>query len=215
MKLYGYWRSSASWRVRIALALKDLPYDYIPINLLKSEHLDADHLSRQPQGLVPAMEFDDGTILTQSYAIIQYLDREFKDNPLRPANHAAAATIEAIALTIACEAQPFGNLRVLQYLKNDLNFDQAQITQWVEQWVGKTLHAAEALLPQENTPFIMGEQPGLGEIFIIPQLFAARRFGANLDAYKRLLAIEKNCEKHPAFVTAHPSQQIDNPNYQQ
>lgn len=210
MKLYGYWQSSATWRVRIALALKGIEYDYEPVNLLTGEQHQPPHLMRNPQGLVPVLETDSKDILTQSLAIIHYLDKISPPIPLLPKDPVIAAKAEAIAIMIASEAQPFGNRRVLQYLREDLGFDKAGIGKWMNRWVGKTLAGVEALIPPEGR-FFSNDRPGLPEIFIIPQLFAARRFGADIDHLTNLLAIEKTCASLNAFAQAHPSQQADRP----
>ena len=218
MKLYGYWRSSATWRVRLAFALKGLAYDYIPVNLLEAAHQEPAYTRHNPQNLVPTLETDDGETLTQSLAIIRYLDRLYPQTSLLPLDPVKAAKVEAVAIAIACEAQPFANLRVLQYLRQERGFHDDDIADWLNRWTGKTLHAAQHLItanePQGAVMFSFGNTPGLADIFIIPQLFAARRFGADLTGLDRLLDIERACEAHPAFQAAHPGQQPDAPSDQ-
>ncbi len=215
MKLFGYWHSSATWRVRIAMALKEISYDYEPVNLLNADHLKQNYIKRNPQGLVPSLETDDGQVLTQSLAIIQYLDQRFPSTPLVSSDPVKAAQINAIAIMIASEAQPFGNLRVLNYLQKELHLDEDQIKAWMNRFVTSTLEAVERLLPDQgegqNPNFAFDNRPGLAEIFIIPQCYAARRRGAKIDHLKKLVSIEKKCENHPAFIKAHPSTQPDNP----
>ncbi len=208
MRLFGYWQSSATWRVRLALSLKNIDYDYVPVNLLKGEQRKPEYLARNPQGLVPVLETNDGTCLAQSLAIIHYLEKQFPKSPLLPMDPVMAAKAEAIAIMINSEAQPFGNRRVLQYLKTKLGFDEGKISDWMNQWPGQTLGVVETLMPA-NGAFFSDERPGLPEIFIIPQLYAARRFGADIGAFTNLLATEKRCEGLDTFFRAHPFQQID------
>ncbi|MEO1149412.1 MAG: maleylacetoacetate isomerase [Pseudomonadota bacterium] len=215
MKLYGYWRSSATWRVRIALALKELTVDYVPVNLLDGAQTEPGYTAINPQNLVPSLETDDGTLLTQSMAIIRYLDRAYPDRSLAPLDPVAAAKVEAVAMTIACEAQPFGNLRVLTMLRDDHGFSKANITAWINRWPVAALHAAQTLITRHERgaqgQFCFGEAPGLAEAFLIPQLASIRRFGGDFTGLDHLLAVEEACADHPAFITAHPDNQPDNP----
>jgi len=207
--VYGYWQSSATWRVRLCLLLKNLSFDYQPVNLLAGEQSETDHLARNPQGLVPALKTDNGHIITQSLSIIHYLERRYTTKPIIPKDPIQAARAETIATMIACEAQPFGNRKVLQYLKNDLNFDDTAIKDWMNRWAGQTLKAVERLVDQKENHFCVGNTPTLADIFVIPQLYAARRFGADIDGLSRLLRIEKKCEQLEIFHQAHPFQQSD------
>lgn len=207
MKLYGYWQSSATWRVRLALALKDLAYTPVAVDLVEGDQISTDYLSRNPQGLVPTLETEDGTLLTQSLAIILYLENAYPEKPLVSNDPVIAAKTHAIALMIASEAQPFGNRRVLQYLRNERSFDEADIKEWMNRWPGNTLTALESLVQSTGSSFCMGDTPGLADIFLIPQLYAARRFGADIDHLTHLLAIEKNCEALAVFEQAHPRHQ--------
>ncbi|MEM1193052.1 MAG: maleylacetoacetate isomerase [Pseudomonadota bacterium] len=215
MKLYGYWRSSATWRVRIALALKGLTAEYVPVNLLAGAQTEPGYTAINPQNLVPSLETDDGDLLTQSLAIIRYLDRAYPDQPLTPLDPAKAAQVEAVAMTIACEAQPFGNLRVLTMLRDDHGFSKTDIANWINRWPVKALHAAQQLIarhqPGVNSMFSFGDTPGLAEAFLIPQLAPVRRFGGDLSGLDRLLAVEAACTAHPAFIDAHPDNQPDHP----
>lgn len=210
MKLYGYWRSSTTWRVRIALALKNIEYEYVPVNLLSGEQKSSEHLARNPQGLVPVLEPLEGTYLTQSLAIIHYLEKKFPDRSLYPEDPIKAAKAEAIAIMITGEAQPFGNLRVLTHLKKTHNFDDEAIADWMNLWPGKTLGAVNELLPEEGS-FFSNDRPGLPEVFLIPQLYAARRFGTKLEKFTKILALEKKCEALESFQKAHPDNQPDKP----
>lgn len=209
MILYGYWRSSATYRVRLALALKGLDYEYRPINLLKDEQKSADYLAISPQGLVPTLIDDDGARLNQSLAIIEYLDETRTDRPLLPKAPALRAKARAIAMAIACEAQPFGNLRILTYLKTELGFDDAQRTAFLDRWAGGALRAVEAMTRETAGRYCVGDEPGLAECFLIPQLYASRRFNVDLSGCATLLAIDAACAKLDAFISAHPDQQPD------
>ena len=211
IKLYGYWQSSATWRVRLALELKEIEYKYMPVNLLKGEQAEAAHISRNPQALVPALETTSGAFLTQSLAIIHYLERAFPQNPLLPTDPILAAQVEAVSTMIACEAQPFGNRRVLLYLRETLGFDDDAIKTWMDRWPGTTLKAVETMVMPSPSQYAFGDQPGMADLFIIPQLYAARRFGGDVSGFSRLLEIEAACEAVPAFHAAHPFQQADRP----
>lgn len=209
MKLYGYWRSSATWRVRIALALKGLDYDYAPINLLMEEQKSAEYLKANPQGLVPTLATDDGARLTQSLAIIEWLEENYPKPAILPASAVERVTARAIAAAIACEAQPFGNLRMMRYLKTELGFDDQRWTKWLNRWVGATLIAIESMALQTAGRFCIGDAPSVADAFLIPQLYAARRFNVDLSRCKTLLAIEAACSKLDAFNKAHPDNQPD------
>ncbi len=208
MKLFGYWRSSATYRIRIALALKEIPYTYEPVNLLAGDQGSDAHIARNPQALVPALETDDGTIITQSIAIAEYLEETQPSPPLLPGAPNARARARAIAAAIACEAQPFMNLRVQQYLKRDAAFDDVALQDWLNHWGGGAMQAADSLISDDG-PFAMGATPGLADAFIVPQIYAARRFGIDMSQMARLARIEAACADHPAFQAAHPDRQPD------
>lgn len=210
MKLYGYWRSSATYRIRIILALKGLAYDYEPVNLLAGDQRSSAHLTRNPQALVPALETDDGAVLTQSLAIAEYLEEAYPATSLLPGPRDERAQARAIAATIACEAQPFMNLRVQQFLKKEARFDDTAMNDWLDRWSGGAMRAADALVSDDG-PFAMGSEPGLADAFIAPQMYAARRFGVDLTTMAKLARIEAACAAHPAFQAAHPDRQPDAP----
>jgi maleylacetoacetate isomerase len=210
MKLYGYFRSSAAYRVRIALNLKGIKVEHIPVHLVKDggQHRKADYLQRNPQGLVPALELDDGTLLTQSLAIIEYLDTLTPSPRLIPDDPVLAAMVRAVALTIACEIHPLNNLRVLNYLKGPLQQQQDAIDHWIKNWMlNGGLDAVEALLPGDD--FCLGNAPTLADCCLIPQLFNANRFKISCAHLPNICRVEQSCETHTAFVSAHPSQQQD------
>jgi maleylacetoacetate isomerase len=210
MKLYGYFRSSAAYRVRIALNLKGIKVEHIPVHLVRDggQHRKAEYLLRNPQGLVPALELDDGTLLTQSLAIIEYLDTLTPTPRLIPDDVVLAAKIRAVALTIACEIHPLNNLRVLNYLKGPLQQPQEAVDTWIKQWMlSGGLEAVEALLPGDN--YCFGNTPTLADCCLIPQLFNANRFKINYAHLPKICRVERSCIALQSFSTAHPSVQTD------
>ena len=209
MKLYGYWRSSATYRVRIALNLKGLAYEYHPVNLLKDEQKSAAYRAISPQALVPTFFADDGARLNQSLAIIEYLDETHPAPPLLPATPALRAKSRSIAMAIACEAQPFGNLRILNYLRDEVGFDDARRTAFLNRFPGEALVAIEALLRETAGRFAVSDAPTIADACIVPQLYAARRFNVDLSACPTLVRIDAECAKLDAFAKAHPDAQPD------
>lgn len=209
MKLFGYWRSSATYRVRIAMELKKLAFDYEPVNLLKGEQRSAAFLSRNPQGLVPALQTEDGAVLTQSMAIIEYLEERYPETPLLPENAAERAKARAIAAVIACEAQPFMNLRIQTYLREEREFDAAAIKDWLDRWTGGAMASVEKLIEGSKGPFCLGAAPTIADAFLVPQVFGALRFGIDLSGRQKLLAIHEHCNTLDAFKRAHPQNQPD------
>ncbi len=209
MKLFGYWRSSATYRVRIALNLKRLDYDYEPVNLLAGEQHAPAYKKANPQGLVPALVTDDGVMLTQSLAIIEYLEEAYPENPLLPSNAIGRAKARGIASTLASEAQPFMNLRIQKYLKGDLSLDEDAMQKWLNTWPGGAMSAVEALLEETSGKFCIGDEPGLADAFLVPQWFGAARFGVDMTGFPKGNEIFERCQSHPAFVKAHPENQPD------
>ena len=209
MKLYGYWRSSATYRVRIALALKNLAYDYEPVNLLKGEQREPAYLKKNPNGLVPTLQIGDGALLTQSLAIIEYLEETHPDPTLLPGGAVARANARAIAATLASEAQPFGNVRIQNYLKKERGFDEAAMRYWMNRWPGGAMAAVEKMLARTAGDYCVGDVPGLADCFLVPQMYAALRFGVDVSGLKKMNEIYERCSKHPAFIKAHPDEQPD------
>jgi maleylpyruvate isomerase len=210
MKLYGYFRSSAAYRVRIALNLKGIDVEHVPVHLVRDggQHRKAEFLARNPQGLVPALELDDGTLITQSLAIIEYLDRLTPSPRLIPDDPVQAAKVRAFALAIACEIHPLNNLRVLNYLKGPLAQPQEAVDGWMKHWMlNGGLDAVEALLPGDN--FCFGITPTLADCCLIPQLFNANRFKVSYAHLPKICRVEQSCEARAAFIAAHPSKQQD------
>lgn len=211
MRLYSYFRSSAAYRVRIALNLKELPYDYVPVHLMQGGggQFTPEFRHLNPQGLVPVLE-DGGQVLTQSLAIIEYLDELHPEPPLLPSDAAGRARVRSLALHVACEIHPLNNLRVLQTLKRDFGLDEAATRRWYRHWIRTGLDALEARLAEApQGRFCHGDVPGLADICLVPQLFNARRFDCDLAPYARLLAIDAACQALPAFAAAHPARQPD------
>jgi maleylpyruvate isomerase len=209
LKLYGYFRSSAAYRVRIALNLKGIDVEHIPVHLLKDggQQRRADYVELNPQAIVPTLELGDGTRITQSLAIIEYLDTVYPTPKLVPLEPLNAAKVRAAALAIACEIHPLTNLRVLNYLRSKLAHGQNDVDAWYRHWVLEGLKAVENLLPGDD--FCFGGQPTLADCCLIPQLFNARRFSVPVDQLHKILEVEKACETIDAFAAAHPSRQPD------
>jgi maleylacetoacetate isomerase len=204
-RLHDYFRSSASYRVRIALNLKGIAYDGVAWNLRDGAQRSADYARISPQPLVPTLEIDD-LLLTQSLSIVEYLDERQPDPPLLPADPAGRALARALALTIACDIHPLNNLRVLGYLTDPLGQDEVTRNAWYAHWVTEGFTAFEEQLRRSgrNGRFCIGDTPGLADLCLIPQLYNARRFEVPLDAFPTILEIAARAEHHPAFAAAHP-----------
>jgi maleylacetoacetate isomerase len=212
MKLYDYFRSSAAYRVRIALNLKGIaPDERTFVHLRMGNQRAQDYLALNPQGLVPALALDDGHVLTQSLAIIEYLDETHPAPPFLPAEPAARARVRAIALAIACEIHPLNNLRVLNYLIGTLGVSREQKDGWYKYWVDVGFEALERKLAheKETARFCHGDAPTLADICLVPQIANARRFNIDLSPYPTLTGIEAACLALPAFAAAAPERQPD------
>lgn len=212
MKLYNYFRSSASYRVRIALNLKGLGYDYLPVHLRRNggEQLAPAFRARNPHALVPVLETGSHQ-LTQSLAIIEYLDETHPDPPLLPGAALDRARVRALALDVACEIHPLNNLRVLAYLERELGTSGEAKAAWYRHWVALGLGALETQLAgnSQTGQFCHGDRPTLADCCLVPQLYNARRFNCDLTSYPTLRAIELNCNALPAFRDAAPENQPD------
>jgi maleylpyruvate isomerase len=208
MKLHGYFRSSASYRVRIALNLKGLSAEHLPHHLRKGEQRDPGYLAINPQGLVPTLQDDRGTILTQSLAIIEWLDEIHPTPPLLPKDPLRRAHVRAFAQVIACDTHPVQNLKVLARLR-ELGLPEEKVTGWAA-WANREgLSACETLIAGETGPFCFGAAPTLADLCLVPQLANARRFGVDLAAYPRLLRAETAAKDLKAFADAAPERQSD------
>jgi maleylacetoacetate isomerase len=207
MRLHSYWRSSSSYRVRIALNLKGIAYDTVPVNLVARDHETTAYASLNPARGVPSLELDDGTVLTQSMAILEWLDEAHPEPALLPAGPVARAHVRAAALVIASEVHPVNNLRVINRLKA-MGHSQDETVDWMRHWMARGFEAFAQLIDQ-HTPFAFGAAPGLADLCLVPQIYNARRWGLDLSPFPRLTGIEERCLALPAFDAARPEAQPD------
>ena len=205
MKLYNYFRSSASFRVRIALELKGLAYEYRAVHLAKGEQKQPEFTALTAEGLVPLLELDDGRRLSQSMAIIEYLDETHPQPALLPADAAGRARVRALAQIVACEIHPLNNLRVLKYLVKELSLGDVAKNGWYRHWVRLGLESYEAQLAAQAGRYSHGETPTLADCCLVPQIFNAQRFDCDLNGLPRTMAVFEACMKLPAFQRAQPS----------
>jgi maleylacetoacetate isomerase len=209
MKLYTYFRSSAAYRVRIALNLKKLDCDSRFVNLLHDEQRASAYLATNPQGLVPALE-DEAHVITQSIAIIEYLDERYPDPPLLPREPDARAHVRAMALAIACDIHPLNNLRVLRYLENTLGCSKDQRLSWYRHWIAEGFTSLERSLADNGSDeFCYGDAPTLADIALVPQVFNAQRYACDLAPYPRIRRVNEACVRIAAFREAAPANQAD------
>jgi maleylacetoacetate isomerase len=212
LRLHGYWRSSAAWRVRIALNLKGLAWESVAVHLVRDggEQRRPAFLALNPQGLVPALEID-GRVLTQSLAIIEYLEETHPAPPLLPPDPAARARVRSLAQLVAGDVHPLNNLRVLQFLRDRMGVDDARRDEWYRHWVAEGLRALEARLAREpdTGQFCHGDAPGLADCCLVPQLYNARRYRCELESYPTVLRVEAACGELDAFRAAAADAQPD------
>ncbi|MEN5091625.1 maleylacetoacetate isomerase [Pseudomonas protegens] len=211
MQLYTYYRSTASYRVRIALALKGLEFQAIPVNLLVPKggaNRQPEYLEINPQGRVPALRTDEGDLLIQSLAIIEYLEERYPQVPLLSKDLVSRAQERAVAAIIGCDIHPLHNSST-QNLLREWGHEEDQLLVWIDHWISQGLAALEQLIGDHG--FCFGDEPGLADVFLIPQLYAAERFKVSLDAYPRILRVAALAAAHPAFQAAHPANQPDTP----
>ncbi|MCQ8889797.1 maleylacetoacetate isomerase [Pseudoalteromonas carrageenovora] len=207
MKLYSYFRSSAAYRVRIALNLKAIDYDLAIVNLLKSQQLDEGYLAVNPQGLLPALETEEG-YLAQSLAILEWLDETYPQSPIIAGSAWQKAKIRNISYAIACDIHPVNNLRVLKYLSNELNVGDEAKNKWYRHWIEIGFEKIELML-SDSSDYCVGDQPTLADICLVPQVFNAIRFKVDMAAYPKIAAIYERCNKLAAFDDAAPQNQPD------
>lgn len=213
MKLYSYWRSTAAYRVRIALNLKEVEYDIIPVHLVKNggEHLDNKYKEINPQKLVPSLRTKENKILTQSMAIIEYLDETLPQHKLLPDNTADRAFVRSLSQLVCCDIHPINNLRVLKYLTGEMLLSQDQKSTWYAHWVLEGLSAFEQRLKtrQSEGPYCFGSEPGMADCCLISQLYNAHRFDISVADFSEIRRIEEHCLRLEAFDKARPEHQID------
>ncbi|RNF84371.1 maleylacetoacetate isomerase [Montanilutibacter psychrotolerans] len=214
LQLYSYWRSSAAFRVRIALNLKGLAYETLPVHLLRDggEQHSADYRQINPQQLVPVLRHGD-RLLRQSLAILEYLEETWPQPPLLPADSRGRARVRGIANAIACDVHPLNNLRVLQYLERECEMGQDERDAWVRHWISEGFQAIEAMLGDHPSTgrFSEGDVPTMADCCIVPQVYNARRFGVDISAFPAIEQIERACLALPAFDAARPEKQPDSP----
>ncbi len=211
MKLYNAARSSASFRARIALNLKGLPFEYVPVGLVKGDQFKDEFRALNPSELVPVLRLEDGATLTQSLAIIEYLDEQYPRPPLLPRDPIERAYVRSIALSIACEIHPLNNLRVLRYLMRTLGTSEDAKNAWYRHWVEQGLAQVEAQLAagRRTGRFVLGDHVTLADVLIVPQIFNARRYDCRIDHVPVVMRIFDACMTLPAFIDAQPEKQPD------
>ncbi len=209
-KLYGYWRSSASYRIRIALALKGLAYETVAIDLRTGQHRQEPYLEHNPQGLVPLLE-DGERRISQSMAILEYLEERYPHPPLLPADLAQRARVRSMCALIACEIHPLNNLRVLQHLRTAQGWDEDAVERWYRHWILEGFTLLERELRACAGRYCVGDRITMADLFLVPQVYNARRYRCPLDPFPTILRIDRTCQVHMAFAQAHPDRQPDAP----
>ena len=204
--LYDYFRSSASYRVRIALNLKGIEYEQRPVSLVQGEQQAPSYRQLNPQGFVPMLEID-GERLTQSLSIIVYLDQKYREPPLMPADPGEGAHVRSLALAVACDIHPLNNLRVLKYLRGPLGVSEEAKDEWYRHWVAEGLAALEEMARPRAGAFLFGDSPTIADICLVPQLYNARRFSVPIADYPTLRRADETASAHAAFAAAHPDRQ--------
>lgn len=208
MILHGYWRSGTSYRTRIALNAKGLAYEQISHDLRIGEQRAENFLMLNPQGLVPALEVD-GQVLTQSTAIIEWLEERYPDPPLLPKGAEDRAVVRAMSLIVACDIHPLNNVRVLNRLRDELGAGPDAVQAWIAHWIVEGFAALEVMIGRHGGQFCFGDRLTMVDCHVVPQVYSAERFGINLDAFPRLVETVMRVREHPAVLAAHPDRQAD------
>lgn len=207
--LHGYWRSGAAYRVRLALNIKQIPYEQVTHDLRKNEQAAAAFLALQPQGLVPALVVEDGAVLTQSLAILEWLEEAYPSPRLLPSGLTDRAAVRAMAALVACDIHPLNNLRVLNALKSDFTAGEPQVQRWIARWIEAGFGALESLIAQHGAGYCFGDSPTIADCCLIPQVYSARRFNVDLAAFPHITAVAETAGRTAPFVAAEPSRQPD------
>ena len=212
MTLYGYFRSSTSYRTRIAMNLKGLDYENVTVNLAKDEQLEAEFQAINPQGLVPVLQADD-LLLYQSPAILEWLEEVYPESPLLPKDAAGRMQVRALSAMIGCDIHPLNNRRILQYLRNELSVGEEDVMMWCNRWMSEGFAALEKRLAQDENrgKFCYGDSPTFADCYLVPQVSSARRFKVDLSLYPNIVAIDEHCRTLKAFADADPMMQPDAP----
>ncbi|KQN06021.1 MULTISPECIES: maleylacetoacetate isomerase [Sphingomonas] len=208
LTLHGYWRSTAAYRVRIALGVKGVAYEQVTHDLRKNAQREAGYRALNPQGLVPALEADNA-VLTQSPAILEWIDETYPDPPLLPVDANDRAIVRAMAATIACDIHPVNNLRILNALRAEFGADKATVNRWIARWIGDGFAALETQIARYGDGFAFGATPTIADCHLVPQVYSAERFAVDLSPYPRLKAAADKARVLSAFAVAHPDRQPD------
>lgn len=209
IQLHGYWRSGASYRVRVALNLKGIAYEQVTHDLRTGAQRDPAYLRLQPQGLVPALVVDETTTLIQSPAILEWLEERYPDPPLLPPRSMDRAIVRAMAAIVGCDIHPLNNQRVLKSIRNGLHADNDTVDAWVARWIVAGFAALEPMIAQYGGRFAFGDTPTLADVYLVPQVYSADRFGIDMAAYPHLVKAVDKARELPAFAAAHPLVQPD------
>lgn len=209
MKLYSYYRSSAAYRVRIALNLKGLPYDYVAVNLLHSEQKSEEYMARNPQGLLPALELEGGEVLAQSVAILEWLEESVPEPALLPSDPLPRARVRSLVNNIVCDIHPLNNLSIMNYLRKELGASDEGVHRWYCKWVDRGFSAIEQNLADNMGDCCFGDQPTLADVCLIPQVYNAYRFKVPMESYPNIRQVVQHCNSLEAFANATPEAQPD------